>query len=184
MRSHIVFTGIVLLSSAVSSADKFDERLRQSGTVMKEVLDMPDSVPLDLLHKAECVVVMPSVKKFAFGIGGSYGAGAMVCRSGKGFNGPWGPPSMYRIDGGNIGFQIGGQATDFILLIMNPKGANASVEEQGKTRSRCFRRRQPQGPSHRRRDRCDDACGNLDLLSEPRFVRRRFLGRLEPATGQ
>ena len=108
MRSHIVFTGVVLLSSAVFSADKFDERLRQSGTVMKEVLDMPDSVPLDLLHKAECVVVMPSVKKLAFGIGGSYGAGAMVCRSGKGFNGPWGPPSMYRLDGGNIGFQIGG----------------------------------------------------------------------------
>ncbi len=132
MRSHIVFTGIVLLSSAVSSADKFDERLRQSGTVMKEILDMPDSVPLDLLHKAECVVVMPSVKKFAFGIGGSYGAGAMVCRSGKGFNGPWGPPSMYRIDGGNIGFQIGGQATDFILLIINPKGANALLKSKVK----------------------------------------------------
>ena len=122
MRCHIVFAGIVLWASAVFSADKLDERLRQSGTVMKEVLDMPDSIPLDLLHKAECVVVMPSVKKFALGIGGSYGAGAMVCRSGRNFTGPWGPPSMSRLDGGNIGFQIGGQATDFIFLIMNQKG--------------------------------------------------------------
>ena len=132
MRSHIVFTGVVFLSSAVFSADKLDERLRQSGTVMKEVLDMPDSVPVDLIHKAECVVVMPSVKKLAFGIGGSYGAGAMVCRSGKGFNGPWGPPSMYRLDGGNIGFQIGVQATDFILLIMNQKGADALLKSKVK----------------------------------------------------
>jgi lipid-binding SYLF domain-containing protein len=114
------------------AADKFEERLRNSGTVMREVLDMPDSIPLDLLHKAECVLVMPSVKKFALGIGGSYGAGAMVCRSGKEFGGPWGPPSMYRLDAGNIGFQIGGQATDFILLVMNPKGANALLKSKVK----------------------------------------------------
>ena len=132
MRSHIVFAGVVLWASAVASADKLDERLRKSGTVMKEILDMPDSIPLDLLHKAECVVVMPSVKKFALGIGGSYGAGAMVCRSGKNFTGPWGPPSMYRLDGGNIGFQIGGQATDFIFLIMNQKGANALLKSKVK----------------------------------------------------
>ena len=132
MRSHIVFAGIVLWTSAAFSADKLDERLRNSGTVMKEILDMPDSIPLDLLHKAECVVVMPSVKKLAFGIGGSYGAGAMVCRSGKEFTGPWGPPSMCRLDGGNIGFQIGGQATDFILLIMNPKGADALLKSKVK----------------------------------------------------
>ncbi len=132
MRSHMVFAAIVLWASAVFSADKFEERLRNSGTVLKEVLDIPDSIPWDLLHKAECVVVMPSVKKFAFGIGGSYGAGAMVCRSGKEFTGPWGPPSMYRLDGGNIGFQIGGQATDFIFLIMNPKGANALLKSKVK----------------------------------------------------
>jgi lipid-binding SYLF domain-containing protein len=93
---------------------------------------MPESIPRDLLDKAECVLVMPSVKKFALGIGGSYGAGAMVCRSGNEFHGPWGPPALYRLDGANIGFQIGGQATDFILLVMNNKGANALLASKVK----------------------------------------------------
>jgi lipid-binding SYLF domain-containing protein len=132
MRRLTIFAVIVLSTPLALAADKFEERLRNSGTVMREVLDMPDSIPLDLLHKAECVLVMPSVKKFALGIGGSYGAGAMVCRSGKEFGGPWGPPSMYRLDAGNIGFQIGGQATDFILLVMNPKGANALLKSKVK----------------------------------------------------
>ena len=172
MRSPIVFAAIVLWATAVSAADKFDERLRQSGTVMKEVLDMPDSVPLDLLHKAECVVVMPSVKKLAFGIGGSYGAGAMVCRSGKGFNGPWGPPSMYRIDGGNIGFQIGGQATDFILLIMNPKGANALLKSKVKLGADASA---AAGPKGRATGAATDATMHAEILTYSRN-RRLFAG--------
>jgi lipid-binding SYLF domain-containing protein len=132
MGSRLGFVLVMLLATPLSFADKYQERLEQSATVLEEVLGMPETLPQELLDKAECVVVLPSVKKFAFGLGGSYGAGAMVCRSGKDFRGPWGPPAMYRLDGGNIGFQLGGQATDFILLIMNPKGANALLKSKVK----------------------------------------------------
>jgi len=132
MRILTILALLFLPAYGAVPPDKFDERLQECGTVLQEVLDMPDSVPSDLLHKAECVLVMPSVKKLAFGIGGSYGAGAMVCRSGDEFLGPWGPPALYRLDGANIGFQIGGQATDFILLVMNHKGANALLSSKVK----------------------------------------------------
>jgi lipid-binding SYLF domain-containing protein len=102
-----------------------NDRLREAGEVMKEILDIPDNIPQELLDKAECVIVLPSVKKAAIGIGGSYGRGAMVCRGGQDFSGAWGPPAMFALEGGNIGIQLGGQATDFVLLIMNPKGANS-----------------------------------------------------------
>jgi lipid-binding SYLF domain-containing protein len=131
-RSILAVFPLALLAPGAAQTDKFDERLRECGTVLQEVLDMPESIPRDLLDKAECVLVMPSVKKFALGIGGSYGAGAMVCRSGDAFGGPWGPPALYRLDGANIGFQIGGQATDFILLVMNNKGANALLSSKVK----------------------------------------------------
>ncbi len=132
MRNLAILAVLILAPTQAFPADKFDERLQSCGTVLQEVLDMPDSVPSDLLHRAECVVVMPSVLKFAFGIGGSYGAGAMVCRSGDEFTGPWGPPALYRLEGANIGFQIGGQATDFIFLVMNNKGANALLSSKVK----------------------------------------------------
>lgn len=105
--------------------DKEEDRLKQCGEVIKEILNVPDDIPQDLLDKAECVVVFPAVKKFAFGFGGSYGRGAMTCRSGKDYSGPWGAPAMYAIEGGSFGLQLGGQATDFVLLIMNPKGAKS-----------------------------------------------------------
>ena len=105
--------------------DKEQDRVKESGTVMKEILDIPDNIPKDLFDKAECVVVLPSVKKFAIGIGGSYGRGVMTCRTGEHFTGPWSAPAMYALEGGNIGFQLGGQATDFILLVMNPRGAES-----------------------------------------------------------
>ncbi|HEX9722652.1 MAG TPA: lipid-binding SYLF domain-containing protein [Vicinamibacteria bacterium] len=132
MRTLSILALLALPASGAVQTDKFDERLRDCGTVLQEVLDMPESIPRDLLDKAECVLVMPSVKKFALGIGGSYGAGAMVCRSGDAFGGPWGPPALYRLDGANIGFQIGGQATDFIFLVMNDKGANALLSSKVK----------------------------------------------------
>jgi lipid-binding SYLF domain-containing protein len=99
---------------------------------MKEILNVPDGIPQDLLDKAECAVVFPSVKKFAIGIGGSYGRGALVCRSGKNFAGPWGAPAMYALEGGNIGLQLGGQATDFVLLVMNDKGARSILNSKVK----------------------------------------------------
>ena len=112
--------------------DKEADRLEAAATVVREILDIPDGIPQELLDKAECIVVMPSVKKFAVGIGGSYGKGARVFRSGSGFDGPWGAPAMYRLAGGNIGFQLGGQATDFIFLVMNPKGVRSLLKSKVK----------------------------------------------------
>lgn len=114
------------LSTTLSAQGKQEDRLRMCGTVMKEVLNIPDNIPSDLLEKAECLIVFPSVKKAALGVGGSYGRGAMTCRTGADFNGPWSAPSLMALEGGSIGFQIGGEATDFILLVMNDRGA-ASV---------------------------------------------------------
>ena len=105
--------------------DKEQERLAACGETLREILDVPDGLPKDLLNKAECVIVVPSVKKFAIGIGGSYGRGAISCRTGKNFTGSWSPPALFALEGANIGFQLGGQATDFVLLVMNPKGANS-----------------------------------------------------------
>jgi SH3 domain-containing YSC84-like protein 1 len=126
MIMRIVKTFMVLAlgaSAAVWGQEKEQDRLKQCGEVMSEILNVPDSIPHDLLDKAECVLVFPSVKKFAIGIGGSYGRGAMLCRQGANYTGAWGPPAMYALEGGNIGFQLGAQATDFVILVMNKKGA-------------------------------------------------------------
>jgi SH3 domain-containing YSC84-like protein 1 len=112
--------------------DKETDRLENSGMVMEEIMNIPDDIPQDLLDKAECVIVFPSVLKAAFIVGGSYGRGAMVCRSGEHFTGPWGAPSMMALEGGSLGFQLGGQATDFVLLVMNPRGATAILNSKVK----------------------------------------------------
>src|SRR5580693_7764640 len=111
----ILLTFLPLLSGVASAADKTkdDDRLRNCGAVLKEILDVPDNIPQDLLDKADCVVVFPSVLKAAFIVGGSYGRGAMSCRQGDDFRGPWGAPTMMAVEGGSFGFQIGGEATDF-----------------------------------------------------------------------
>jgi lipid-binding SYLF domain-containing protein len=106
-------------------AERERDRLQESATVLKEILGMPDSIPTDLLDRAECVIVFPSVKKFAIGVGGSYGRGVMSCRGGQTFDGPWTAPAMFALEGGSIGFQLGGQATDFVLLVMNDRGADS-----------------------------------------------------------
>jgi lipid-binding SYLF domain-containing protein len=123
------------LSAEVASASeqtKDDERLRNCGTVLQEILDVPDDIPQDLLDKADCVVVFPSVLKAAFIVGGSYGRGAMSCRKGDDFRGPWGAPTMMALEGGSFGFQIGGQATDFVLLVMNERGARGILASKVK----------------------------------------------------
>jgi len=101
------------------------DRVKDAGVVLKEILNIPDDIPKDLLDDAECVIVLPSVKKIAIGIGGAFGRGVMVCRSGEHFTGPWGAPAMYALEGGNFGFQLGAQATDFVLLVVNPRGAES-----------------------------------------------------------
>lgn len=105
--------------------EKEEDRVKESGQVLKEILDIPDDIPKDLLDRAECIIVLPSVKKGAIGIGGSYGRGVMLCRSGQHYTGSWGAPAMFALEGVNIGFQLGGQATDFVLLVMNPRGAQS-----------------------------------------------------------
>jgi lipid-binding SYLF domain-containing protein len=114
-----------MLSASTWAADeqKDEDRLKNCGTVLKEILNVPDDIPQDLLDKADCVIVYPSVVKAAFIVGASYGRGAMSCRKGEDFRGPWGAPTMMALEGGSFGFQIGGQATDFVLLVMNESGA-------------------------------------------------------------
>jgi len=104
------------------------KRLENAGTVMDEILNVPDDIPQDLLNKARCVVVLPSVVKAAFIVGGSYGRGTMVCRTGKDFNGPWGAPAMYALEGGSVGLQAGGEATDFVILVMNNRGKESLLK--------------------------------------------------------
>jgi len=132
--SSTALLAVTLLAQAASASDrtKDDERLRNSGTVLKEILNVPDSIPQDLLDKADCVVVFPSVLKAAFIVGGSYGRGAMSCRKGENFRGPWGAPTMMALEGGSFGFQIGGQATDFVLLVMNERGASGILASKVK----------------------------------------------------
>lgn len=117
---------------AAADSKKETERLENCGLVLKEILDIPDDIPQDLLDKAECVIVYPSVLKAAFVIGGSYGRGTMTCRTGEHFTGPWSAPAMMALEGGSVGFQIGGQATDFVLLVMNDRGAHSILKSKVK----------------------------------------------------
>src|SRR5881392_4448014 len=123
---------LVALPLLAAGDKKETERLENCGEVIKEVMDIPDDIPQDLIDKAECLIVFPSVLKAAFVIGGSYGKGAMTCRTGEHFTGPWSAPAMMRLEGGGIGFQLGGQATDFVILVMNPRGAKAILKSKVK----------------------------------------------------
>jgi SH3 domain-containing YSC84-like protein 1 len=127
MKKLIVCLLMILTAMAAFAADeeKEEDRVKNAGEVLKEILNIPDDIPQDLLDKAECVVVMPNVLKAAFGVGGSYGRGVMICRGGAHYKGKWGAPALYALEGASIGFQLGGQATDFVLLVMNPKGAES-----------------------------------------------------------
>lgn len=117
--------GCLALSTTLAAQGKEEDRLRACATVLKEIVDIPDNIPKDLLDKAECVIVFPGVKKVAVGVGGSYGRGAMTCRTGETFSGPWSAPTLMALEGGSIGFQLGAQETDFVLLVMNDRGATS-----------------------------------------------------------
>ncbi|MFB3812998.1 MAG: lipid-binding SYLF domain-containing protein [Terriglobales bacterium] len=134
MRKTFVFCLVAALAlpPALCAQEKEQERLQDAGRVLEEIINVPDNIPGELLDRAECVIVLPSVKKFAIGIGGSYGRGVMVCRSGQNFTGSWGPPAMYALEGANIGIQLGGNATDFVLLVMNPGGARSLLKSKVK----------------------------------------------------
>jgi SH3 domain-containing YSC84-like protein 1 len=128
----LVFLSWSSISAAKDKDEKEADRLQNAGTVLKEILDVPDNIPQDLIDKARCVIVFPSVVKAAFIVGGSYGRGAMVCRTGKDMTGPWGAPVMMALEGGSFGLQIGGQATDFVILVMNNRGADSLLHSKVK----------------------------------------------------
>jgi lipid-binding SYLF domain-containing protein len=162
------------LASSASAADqeKDENRLENSGTVLKEILDVPDDIPQDLLDKADCVVVFPSVLKAAFIVGGSYGRGAMSCRQGQDFRGSWGAPTMMALEGGSFGFQIGGEATDFVLLIMNERGASGILASKVKLGADAS---VAAGPVGRSASAETDATLRADILSYSR-ARGAFAG--------
>jgi lipid-binding SYLF domain-containing protein len=123
----------LLFAATLFAGDKREEdRARACGEALQEILDIPENIPPDLLNKAECVVVIPGTKKFAIGIGGSFGRGAMSCRTGANYTGSWSAPALYALEGANIGFQLGGEETDFVLLVMNPKGVQSLLKSKVK----------------------------------------------------
>jgi lipid-binding SYLF domain-containing protein len=134
IRKSIVLAGLGLVAATAifAAGNKEQNRLENAGVVMQEIMNTPENIPQSILDKAQCVIVFPSVLKGAFVVGGSYGRGAMVCRTGAEFRGPWGAPAMYALEGGSIGFQIGGQATDLVLLVMNARGVNSILDSQVK----------------------------------------------------
>ena len=168
----LVVLPILSSSASAANAEKDEDRLRNSGTVLKEILDVPDDIPQDLLDKADCVVVFPSVLKAAFIVGGSYGRGAMSCRRGEDFKGPWGAPTMMALEGGSFGFQIGGEATDFVLLIMNERGASGILTSKVKLGADASA---AAGPVGRTTSAETDATLRADILSYSR-ARGAFIG--------
>jgi lipid-binding SYLF domain-containing protein len=169
MKKLVVCFGLVLMSISamafVANDEREADRVKDAGTVMKEILNIPDDIPQDLLDKAECIVVLPSVKKGAFGIGGSYGRGVMICRGGEHYKGKWGAPALYALEGISIGFQLGGQATDFVLLVMNPKGANSLLYSKVKLGADASA---AAGPKGRTAESATDIVMNAEILSYSR----------------
>jgi SH3 domain-containing YSC84-like protein 1 len=127
-----VFILLIMIASSVFAQSKEQNRVANAGDVMKEILNIPEDIPQSVLDKADCVVVLPSVLKLAFGFGGSYGRGVMTCRSGEDFKGPWSAPAMMALEGGSFGLQLGGQATDFVLLLMSPRSARSILDSKVK----------------------------------------------------
>src|SRR6516225_2112719 len=132
MKKWISLGLLTALALPVYGQKKEEERVDNAGKVMQEILKAPDSIPQSVLDKADCVVVLPSVVKAAFIVGASYGRGVMTCRGGKNFRGKWGAPTMMALEGGSAGLQIGGQATDFILLLMNSRSATGILSSKVK----------------------------------------------------
>jgi lipid-binding SYLF domain-containing protein len=170
MSRHLSLTlalvfGAATLGAQTTGPNKEQKRLEECATVMGEVLNVPDNVPQEVLTKAECVIVIPSMTKVAMGIGGDYGRGAMVCRSGKTFNGPWGAPAMYAIEGGSFGLQLGAEATDVVLMIMSPRSVEALLTSKVKLGGEASA---AAGPKGRHVEASTDASMRAEILSYSR----------------
>jgi lipid-binding SYLF domain-containing protein len=156
----------------VAENNREKERLENCGIVIQEIMDIPDNIPQDLIDKADCVIIYPSVVKAAFIFGGSYGRGAMTCRTGEKFTGPWSAPTMMALEGGSFGFQIGGQATDFVLLVMNGRGARAILKSKVKLGADASA---AAGPKGRTAEASTDVTMRAEILSYSR-ARGLFAG--------
>jgi lipid-binding SYLF domain-containing protein len=166
MKKLMVCVVAVLMAAPVVAENEHEtDRVKEAGMVLKEILNVPDDIPQDLLNKAECVVILPSVKKAAFGVGGSYGRGVMVCRGGAHWTGRWGAPAMFALEGLSIGFQLGGQATDFVLLVMNQKGAESLLSSKVKLGADASA---AAGPKGRTAEGATDIVMNAEILSYSR----------------
>ena len=163
---------LALISLPAFGQKKEQERVENAGTVMQEILNIPDDIPQSVIDKADCVVVLPSVLKFAIGVGGSYGRGIMTCRRGEDFKGRWGAPTMMALEGGSFGFQIGGQATDFVLLVMNDRGARAILSSKVKLGADASA---AAGPKGRNAEASTDVTMRAEILSYSR-ARGLFAG--------
>jgi lipid-binding SYLF domain-containing protein len=158
-------TALIALPVTAAGDKKEADRLENCGTVLKEVMDIPDDIPQDLIDKAECIIVYPSVIKAAFVFGGSYGRGAMTCRTGEHYTGPWSAPTMMALEGGSFGLQLGGQATDFVLLVMNPRGAHSILKSKVKLGADASA---SAGPKGRTADASTDVTLRAEVLSYSR----------------
>jgi SH3 domain-containing YSC84-like protein 1 len=131
-RTLFVLALMAAIAIPAHAQSKEQDRVENAGKVMKEIMDIPDDIPQNVIDKADCVVVLPSVLKAAFIVGASYGRGVMTCRSGDNMRGPWGAPTMMALEGGSFGLQLGGQATDFVLLLMSERSAGSMLSSKVK----------------------------------------------------
>lgn len=172
MKKWISLGLLTALALPAFAQEKEEERVENAGKVMQEILNAPDSIPQSVLDKADCVVVLPSVLKAAFVFGGSYGRGVMTCRGGKEFHGKWGAPTMMALEGGSAGLQIGGEATDFVLLLMNSRSATGILSSKVKLGGDASA---AAGPVGRTASAETDATMRADILSYSR-ARGAFAG--------
>src|SRR5271168_2466688 len=173
MKKALVGLSLALaLAFPLLAQDKEQDRVENAGKVLKEILNAPDSIPQSVLDKADCVVILPSVLKFAIGFGGSYGRGLMTCRGGHNFHGPWGAPTMMALEGGSAGLQLGGNATDFVLLLMSPRSAENILKSKVKLGADASA---AAGPVGRTASAATDATLRAEILSYSR-ARGLFAG--------
>jgi lipid-binding SYLF domain-containing protein len=164
-RQYLTFALCCVVGATGFAQDAKQGRLDNCKQAIEEILNVPDDVPQEIIEKAECIVIIPSMTKVALGIGGSYGKGAMVCRSGKNYDGPWGAPAMYALEGGSFGLQLGAEATDVVLMVMNPRGVDAILSTKVKLGGEASA---AAGPKGRHVEASTDASMRAEILSYSR----------------
>jgi lipid-binding SYLF domain-containing protein len=161
----------VAMTLPVVAQNKIDNRLGESAEVLNQLLLKPDEIPQAYLNKARCVLVFPSVKKVAVGIGGTYGRGVILCREGNEMTGPWSAPAMYKLDIGSLGVQLGTSSTDYVLLVLTQTGAQKILSGKLKLGAGCSA---TAGPSGAQAQGLNDP--NVDVLTYSRAKGGLFAG--------